>query len=168
MRRRLAAIPLAALALLAVGRAVAMPVPPGAPVAGPGATPVASPVATPVGPIADAASLAAALAAGGLAVEPLGPVSQPFLQAEGEVLLLSGGGLAGPAEVQAYAYPDAVAAAADAAQIGPGGQPATVSVAWLAPPHFFRQGPLLVLYVGDDPAVLALLTELLGPPFAGP
>ncbi|HEV2107022.1 MAG TPA: hypothetical protein VGR16_02025 [Thermomicrobiales bacterium] len=38
---------------------------------------------------------------------------------------------------------------------------------WVAPPHFFRQGAVIVLYVGEDPAVLDLLEELLGAQFAG-
>ena len=59
------------------------------------------------------------------------------------------------------------AAEADAAQIGPDGNPRTTMVTWIAPPHFFRADRLIVLYIGDDPTVVDLLTALLGPPFAG-
>ncbi len=38
---------------------------------------------------------------------------------------------------------------------------------WVAPPHFFQEGRVLVLYAGADQTVLAALTELLGPQFAG-
>ncbi len=39
---------------------------------------------------------------------------------------------------------------------------------WVGPPHWFRKERLIVLYVGDDKAVLELLRELMDPQFAGP
>ena len=106
--------------------------------------------------------------------EPLADVQRPFLRPKGTLLRLSGGDLAAPAEVESYNYDDrdldtngAAAAQADAAQIQPDGQPKTGSVAWPAPPHFFLKERVLVLYVGSDPTVLARLTDLLGPQFAG-
>lgn len=39
--------------------------------------------------------------------------------------------------------------------------------AYAAPPHFYREGVLLVLYVGEDAALLGLLNQVLGLPFAG-
>jgi hypothetical protein len=43
---------------------------------------------------------------------------------------------------------------------------ATTIVDWVAPPHFFLKGRVLVLYVDNDAAVLRLLQSLLGPQFA--
>ena len=44
----------------------------------------------------------------------------------------------------------------------------TVShVDWMATPHFYRRGSLIVLYVGDDVATLQLLRDVAGPQFAG-
>jgi hypothetical protein len=40
-------------------------------------------------------------------------------------------------------------------------------VDWVAPPHFFLKGRVLVIYVEKDPAVMNLLTRLLGSQFAG-
>jgi hypothetical protein len=40
-------------------------------------------------------------------------------------------------------------------------------VTWVAAPHFYQAGRILVLYVGDDPAILELLEGALGPQFAG-
>ena len=37
---------------------------------------------------------------------------------------------------------------------------------WMATPHFFKSGKLIVLYLGDDVEVMTLLTGLLGPQFA--
>jgi hypothetical protein len=38
-------------------------------------------------------------------------------------------------------------------------------VDWVEPPHFYRQGRLIVLYAGKDEAVLDPLEETLGEPF---
>ncbi len=40
-------------------------------------------------------------------------------------------------------------------------------VEWVAPPHFYDAGTLLVLYFGDRPVILDGLAYLLGPQFAG-
>ena len=99
---------------------------------------------------------------------------QPFLRGEAIGLRVSGCNLAQPKELQSFWYhtddlhTDGLRAAADDARgIGPEGQPTGMTIAWAASPHFFRKERAFVLYLGDDPAVLALLTELLGPQFAG-
>ena len=118
--------------------------------------------------VTDHASLIQALEACGLDVKSLGPVSQPFLQPEsGTAVRLSGGGLSLPADVQIFEYGDPEQAVDDAAQIGPDGNPSTMMISWLAPPHFFQAGSLIVLYVGEDQSLIDVLTSLLGPPFAG-
>lgn len=55
---------------------------------------------------------------------------------------------------------------ADADGIGPDGDPKGVSAYWTGPPHFFRAERVLVLYVGSDPVLLRLLSDLLDPQFA--
>jgi hypothetical protein len=133
------------------------------------ATPEGSPgAASDGGLIADQASFSDALQAQGLAVTEVGPLQQPFLQPQsGAILQISGGDLSATAEVQVYEYADAGAAQADSSQIGPDGNPRTAIIEWIAPPHFFRTGRIVVLYVGSDPAVLDVLSQLLGPQFAG-
>jgi hypothetical protein len=59
------------------------------------------------------------------------------------------------------------AVAAELDQIGPDGNHKGMTVAWKSTPHFFQKDKLLVLYVGDDAAVLGILTELLGAQVAG-
>lgn len=118
--------------------------------------------------LVDSTDLIQALETCDLTVETVDAVHQPFLQPEsGVVLQLSGGSLDQPAEIQVFEYPDAESVAADAAQIGPDGNPLTMMIHWLATPHFFQSGRLIVLYIGDDQTVVDLLTALLGPPFAG-
>lgn len=119
------------------------------------------------GPVRDHVSMIDHLRARGYTVEPIGDVEQPFLRARGTTLRISGGDLQQPAEVQSYDYNDTEAAAADAAQIGPDGNPRTAMITWVAPPHFFLKERAFVLYVGSDPAVLRLLDDTLGPQFAG-
>ena len=119
------------------------------------------------GTVTDQVSLIDHLRGAGLTVEIAGEVEQPFFATTGALLRISGGEIAQPAEVQVYNYETAEAAAADARQIGPDGNPTTTMITWVAPPHFFRKERVLALYVGTDAAVLARLTDALGPQFAG-
>ncbi|HEY0737988.1 MAG TPA: hypothetical protein VGD69_23935 [Herpetosiphonaceae bacterium] len=107
------------------------------------------------------------LRAKGLMVEPTSEVEQPFLGAKGTTLRISGGEINQPADIQSFEYPSADAAQADLSHIGADGNPTTSIVEWTGAPHFFHKEQLIVLYVGDDPAVVSLLNELLGPQVAG-
>ena len=40
-------------------------------------------------------------------------------------------------------------------------------VDWVAPPHFFLKGRVVVIYVGSDTGIVSLLTNVLGSQFAG-
>jgi hypothetical protein len=133
-----------------------------------------TPVASRGGSVKDHLSFVDALRAKGLTVDILGSVEQPFLQAKGTGLRLSGSSLKEPAELQSFNYDDRAlgtdglkAAAEDASQIEPNGNPRTARINWIAPPHFFRRERVIVIYLGSDANALALLTELLGPQFAG-
>lgn len=76
--------------------------------------------------------------------------------------------MAGLVEVHAHKYADAATAEEDAGQFLPDGNLLTVMIEWIVPPHCFRTGRIIVLYVGSDPAVLDAL--ILGPwsPACGP
>lgn len=134
----------------------------------------ATPVASHGGPVKDQVSFVDALRAKGLTVDIVGSVEQPFLQPEGTTLRVSGGSLKEPAELQSFNYDDKElgtdglkAAAEDASQIEPNGNPRTARINWVAPPHFFHKDRVIVIYLGSDANALSLLTELLGPQFAG-
>lgn len=43
----------------------------------------------------------------------------------------------------------------------------TSMITWIGPPHFYTQGKLIVLYVGENPEISNLLEDLLGSQFAG-
>ena len=156
--------------LLATVVACGQPAPTGSTSGGaqPGMT--ASPVGTLQshgGPVTDRESFIDHLRGKELTVEAAGDVQQPFFNAQGTLLRISGGRLTQPADVQVFAYETAEAATADVEQIGPDGSPRTMMITWVAPPHFFHRERVIVLYTGSDPALLTLLTEALGPQFAG-
>ena len=121
------------------------------------------------GPVQDQVSLIDALRSKNVTVDISGTVSQPFLSPQsGTTVRLSGGPLTTPADAQLSEYGSASAASADAKRISPDGfGVGATHVDWVAPPHFFLKGRVMVLYVGSDPAVLSLLQSLLGLQFAG-
>lgn len=98
----------------------------------------------------------------GIPVTQQGEVSQPFFPVDGKVILLE------EAEVQVFEFPDAEASRMAVESVAPdGGAVGTTMVSWLATPHFFRTDNLIVLYVGDDPAVVKRIEAVMGPQFAG-
>jgi hypothetical protein len=73
--------------------------------------------------------------------------------------------------VTAFAFRDPSAAMAYEARISGGdirsinGQ-GLIVIEYAAPPHFYRSGSVIMIYVGQDPEVLRLLTSVAGAPFA--
>ncbi len=129
------------------------------PPAGAGSQP---PITSHGGPVRNYVSLVDTLRAAGLTVIPAGEMSQPFFAVKGQAITVQRG------NVQVFEYADAATAAQEAARVAPdGGSVGTTMLSWVAPPHFYRQAQLIVLYVGQDAAVLAALATALGPPFAG-
>ena len=120
------------------------------------------------GPVQDQVSLIDALRKT-VTVDISGTISQPFLSPQsGTIVRLSGGPLTTPADVQLFEYGSASAARTDSRKISRDGSgTGTMTISWVAPPHFFLKGRVLVLYVGNDAAVVSLLTGVLGAQFAG-
>ncbi|HWP23759.1 MAG TPA: hypothetical protein VNM15_06185 [Candidatus Binatia bacterium] len=102
------------------------------------------------------------LRAAGAKVEIVGEVDQPFLSTTGTLIKLQG------EDVQVFEYSSAAQMEAEAKLISRDGT--TVGnrkVHWIGPPHFFKQGRVLVLYVGDEKKVEKALEAVLGRQFAG-
>lgn len=132
------------------------------PTPSPSTNPSPSPIAgRQPGQVTDMNSLIEALRASGITVEEAGTVSQPFFDVEGTQLRVQG------ADVQVFEFSDDEAAQAAVATLGPDGNPPTMMIEWVAPPHFYQAGRLVVLYVGDDAAITQALTDTLGPQVAG-
>ena len=125
--------------------------------------------ATPLG--TDCGRLLADLTEAGLKVEVLGEAQAPFASITGTEFKVNGG------VITVYEYASEASAVSDAVTVSPdgykiekelgGGKRSVRLVEWIAAPHFHRLGKLLVLYVGDDRAVIDALQAALGPPFAG-
>lgn len=102
------------------------------------------------------------LRAKGTTVVEQGAVMQPFLSVDGKILAVNGERV----EVHEYASPqdlqtETAIIESDGVHIG------TYRVDWVAPPHLYRAGRLLVIYTGNQRAMLDILVALLGPQFAG-
>lgn len=75
--------------------------------------------------------------------------------------------MAGEALLKAFEYGTASTAEADAALVDTDGQPnPRAAIDWISGPHFFKQGRLIVLYVGCADQVLRTLADLMGPALA--
>jgi hypothetical protein len=115
-------------------------------------------------------SLQTALRAHGASVQDDGQGSEPFLTGTDHRLIVNGVG------IDVFEYPTTFGASLDGSHIssdgatisvhnGPFGSVTTVD--FVAPPHWFRAGRVIVLYVGQSTALLNLLQAVLGPQFAG-
>ena len=89
-------------------------------------------------------------------------VSQPFFSAPGRIFTVNGEAL----QVFEYATPSAVDV--DASRVSADGTTiGTSKPTWMATPHFFKSGKLIVLYVGGNQTIVDLLRKTLGNQFAG-
>ena len=117
---------------------------------------------SPGGGVTDRAGLVSKLRAAGADVEIVGEVDQPFLSVSGTMIKLQG------EDVQVFQYSNAAQMEAEAKLISPNGTTVgTRKIHWIGAPHFFKQGRVLVLYVGNDKKVEKALETALGRQFAG-
>ncbi len=120
------------------------------------------PVVSHGGPVTDYVSLFDNLRAAGASVVPAGDISQPFFSVTGNAITVDG------ENVQVFEYADTEQAEAQAALVSPDGSSiGTTMASWIAPPHFYQAGKIIVLYVGDDTTLINLLESVMGPQFAG-
>jgi len=99
-----------------------------------------------------------ALAKLGATISSEGELSQPFFSVPGKVIKVNG------ADVQTYEYPSESARKAESSQITPQGSFPTTMVTWIDQPNFWAKGRMIVLYVGQDAEVKALLSQVMGDP----
>ena len=116
----------------------------------------------PAGHAKDLKGLMSRLRAGGARVVRAGGVAQPFFSVRGRALTVNG------EQVQVFEYAKAAAAEREARLVDPSGSSVGTSMmSWVGPPHFYKSGRLIVLYVGGDQDVIKALESALGPQFAG-
>ena len=122
-----------------------------------------SPPATSHGnPVGDYVSLVDKLRGSGAKVEPAGKLSQPFFKVEAQLIKVNSH------DVQVFEYANPAEAEAEATLVSASGSAiGTSMVDWIAAPHFYKRGRLIVLYVGTDAQIINLLESALGAQFAG-
>lgn len=103
------------------------------------------------------------LRAGGSTVKTSGErISQPFFSARGQLIYLN------DESVWVFPYASTAAADKDASKVSSDGMTIGKSKpSWLGTPHFYRRDRIIVLYLGDKPGVLDVLTHTFGRQFAG-
>jgi hypothetical protein len=68
-------------------------------------------------------------------------------------------------QVNAFVYPSGQDAEREAAAISADGEPSpTLRVTWVSTPRFYREGSLIVLYVGCAPEIVQALQTAVGAP----
>ena len=133
-----------------------------------GTTPtVSNPPTTPI----DYVSLVDNLRAAGATVDPAGTESADFFAPQGQLLTVNGERVetfefVGAKEADAAAGGVSATGSSIVTTMADGTQKASM-VTWVAPPHFYKAGKLIVLYVGCDSDVIDVLQETMGPQFAG-
>jgi hypothetical protein len=113
-------------------------------------------------PVGSHDEFVAAVRLAGASAEPAGTVSQVFFEPEGKVVSVDG------QEVQVFEFSGEEETNAAVQSISQDGSSfGTTMVTWVAAPHFYRGGRLIVLYVGEDGGVIEVLDQVLGAQFAG-
>lgn len=112
--------------------------------------------------VEDQATLLAALQAEGTKIEVGDLITQDFFSAASQTIKVNG------ADLQVFQYENAAAMEKDASQVAPDGTSiGTSKPLWAGAPHFYKAGRIIVLYLGNDQAILGLLDKLMGAQFAG-
>lgn len=89
-------------------------------------------------------------------------VEQPFFSPSARIVNINGEG------VQVFEYSQVSAADKEAMLVNSDGMSiGTTRPSWMAPPHFFKTGRLIVLYVGNEQTILKILEGAIGRQFAG-
>jgi len=116
--------------------------------------------------------LIAQLKAAGATVVPGADINQPFMDVNGHTLTVNG------EQIQVYEYASVADADKQASHISSDGTSFTTvsssgmpvgatQVDWVKPPHLYKAGRLIVIYIGTNDAVMHLLVGILGKQFAG-
>jgi hypothetical protein len=95
-----------------------------------------------------------------------GEISQPFFGVRGRIVNAYGG------DIQVFEYETPEAMEAESRYVSPDGytfktSSRVTSVEWIAPPHFYKTGRVIVIYLGIDAQITSLLETALGKQFAG-
>lgn len=127
-------------------------------------SPTSTPPASQAGPATDYQSLINKLRAEGLRVEAAadGDLAQPFFSVPARLVVVNG------VTLQVFEYGSTAAADAESSRVNAQGTSVgTTMLTWVEPPHFYKSGKLIILFVGNDEHILKVLDRTLGAQFAG-
>lgn len=105
------------------------------------------------------ASFLSYLQEAGFQVEETGVVSQPFTTTEAKTLTINSG------EMQVFEFADQPTAEAQISAFQEYFD--TSMVMWIAPPHFYQTGRIIILYLGDNAEIIQAMESIAGGQFAG-
>jgi len=116
-------------------------------------------------PVTDYSTLLRYLRDSGAAIEEKGEIHD-FFDVEGRRVAVN------ETTIVVYEYDNAEAMEAEAGCVSPGGfgitkENSATCVGWIAPPHFYKAGRIIVFYCGDNDSIISLLENALGKQFAG-
>ena len=95
-------------------------------------------------------------------VETMPRTSFPFFSVNAERLSVNG------ENVHVFEHPSDGRAEREAQLISPDGSSfGSTAISWVSTPSFYRRSSTIVLYVGRTSDIAKVLTDVLGPPFAG-
>lgn len=101
------------------------------------------------------------LRAEGLTVEKAGEIDQPFFSVKGQIIQINGDTL------QVFEYDDLPTTMREAAQVS---QNATsignTQIEWIDTPHFYHNGKMIIIYLGNDEEIKQIFEEKIGYTFA--
>ena len=122
-------------------------------------------------PVTDYSTLLRYLRDSGASIGEEGEIHQPFFRdVEGRRVTVN------ESAIQVFEYANAEAMESEASCVSSDGFSITkekgdiwevCNVGWIAPPHFFKAGRIIVFYCGDDDSIISLLENALGTQFAG-
>jgi hypothetical protein len=120
----------------------------------------------PLEPTVNYSSLLRNLHASGVSVKEAEEIRQPFLNITGRIVVING------SDIQVFEYSTTEDLEADSQFISSDGftinKPGVItSISWIGPPHFYKSGRIVVIYIGEGKTITTLLERLLGNQFAG-
>ena len=98
-------------------------------------------------------------------VEESMQISQPFFSVRGKIVQVEG------EDVQIFEYETREAMDAEAKYVSPDGTTFVMKdhisyVDWIAPPHFYKSGRIIVIYIGSNEKIIGMLENVVGAQFA--
>jgi len=121
-------------------------------------------------PVTDYATLLSYLRDSGASIVEEGAIQEPFFDIEGRRVTVN------ESTIEVYEYADVGAMETEAGCVSPeggsfrkgkGDTAQVCFVDWIATPHFYKAGRIIVFYCGDNDSIISLLENALGKQFAG-